>query len=201
LQSRAAGRKVARRIGHFFSGESMPDDLAGDGGRDWTWRSIVDLVLGVAMLLLAFIGIGASDVSGAGSQAYWSFLAIGFGVASVTLDWIHGDEDDARALGTLRLAAHWVGVLVAIQLVYVFIASGRLANADVGLVNGALLALGTFLCGVHADWRLAVVGAALALTTAAVAYLEQYLWVMFALAVVALVAAIWIGRLRRRGAT
>jgi hypothetical protein len=169
-----------------------------DGGRDWTWRSIFDAVVGIAMLLLAFVGVGASDVSGAGSQVYWSLLAIGFGLASLAIDWVHHDDEFHWARSSIRVVVHWIGVLAAIQLVYVFIASGRVANADVGLLNGTILALGTYLCGVHADWRLMVIGAALAFATASVAYLEQYLWVLFALAVLALAVTFLVARARGR---
>ena len=65
-------------------------------------------------------------------------------------------------------------MLLAIELVYMLIAAGRLTNADTGLMNGTILALGTFTSGVHTNWRVAVIGAALGLGTAAVGYVEQY---------------------------
>ena len=52
--------------------------------------------------------------------------------------------------------------------------------------TASIVALGTFTSGVHTNWRLVVIGAALGLGTAAVAYVERYLWVLFALAVLAL---------------
>ena len=73
-------------------------------------------------------------------------------------------------------------MLLAIELVYVLIAAGRLTNADTGLMNGTILALGTFTSGVHTNWRVAVIGVALGLGTAAVGYVEQYLWILFVLA-------------------
>ena len=76
-------------------------------------------------------------------------------------------------------------MLLAIELVYLLIAAGRLTNADTGLMNGDILALGTFTSGVHTNWRVAVIGAALGLGTAAVGYIEQYLWILFVLALLA----------------
>ena len=169
-----------------------------DGERKWTWRSIFDAVIGGALLALAFIGIGASDVSGAGSQAYWSALAIAFGAAAFAVDWVHADDEFEFWPAAFAMAAHWIGVLAALQLVYLFIASGRIANADVGLVNGTLLALGAYLSGVHANWRMIVVGVAVALATLSVAWVEQYLWVLFALALLALVATYLVARARSR---
>ena len=175
------------------------DDLNGEEGRNW--RTAFDLVVWVAMLMLAFAGIGASDVSGAGSQTYWSVLAVGFGLAAFAVDWVHADEDFHWGRDALLMAGQWIGVLAAVQLVYLFIASGRLANADAGLVNGLVLALGTFLCGVRANWRLMVIGATIAFATAAVAYLEQYLWVLFGLAIVALAVIVLVTRARSRSPT
>ena len=162
------------------------------------WRHVADLVVGGAMLALAFVGIAASDVSGTGSQTYWTILAVAFGIASYGLQWIHAGRDFGRTRGALAMAAHWIGVLAAVELVYLFIAAGRLTNADAGLLNGLVLALGTFLAGVHGGWRLAVIGAAIGSATIAVAWMEQYLWVLLGLAVLALGALFLVGRLRAR---
>jgi len=91
-----------------------------------------------------------------------------------------------------QLALLWIGVFVAIQLVYFFITTGRFANADTGLVNGLILALGTFICGVYVNWRLMVVGVALAFATVAAAYVEEYLWVLLGVALLA-VALLVVG--------
>ena len=162
------------------------------------WRPAFDLGAGVVMFALAFVGIAASDVSGGGSQTYWSMLAIAFGVICLALDWVHEPRGTAWWKAALRTALHWLGVLVAIELVYIFISTGRLTNADTGLLNGTILALGTFTSGVHTNWRVAVIGAALGLGTAAVAYVEQYLWVLFALALLALGIIVAVARIRGR---
>ena len=49
---------------------SMKSPPAAEPARDWTWRSIVDAILAIAMLAFAFIGIVALDDTGTGSQAY-----------------------------------------------------------------------------------------------------------------------------------
>ena len=146
----------------------------------------------------AFVGIAASDVSGSGSQTYWSLLAIVFGLICMGLDWVHEPPGTAWWKAALKTALHWVGVLFAIELVYYFIAAGRLTNADTGLLNGTILALGTFTSGAHTNWRLVVIGAALGIGTVVVAYVERYLWVLFALSLLALGAIVLVARLRGR---
>ena len=54
----------------------------------------------------------------------------------MALDWVHEPRGTAWWKAALRTALHWLGVLVAIELVYVFIDAGRLTNADTGLLNG-----------------------------------------------------------------
>ena len=66
-------------------------------------------------------------------------------------------------------AALWLMVLLA--------NAGRIANPDEGLVSLILLALATFLAGVHTDWRFAVVGAVLGGIAVLAVLVEQYLWI------------------------
>lgn len=162
-----------------------------------SWRPVFDVAAGGTMFALAFLGIAASDVS-TRSQTYWSILAIVFGLICLGLDWVHEPRGTSWWRDALRTALHWFGVLLAIELVYTLIGAGRLTNADTGLMNGTILALGTFTSGVHTNWRVAVIGLTLGLGTAAVAYVEQYLWVLFILALAALGAIFAVARLRRR---
>ncbi len=90
----------------------------------------------------------------------------------------------------IALALHWIGVFAAMLLIYYFTTSGRFANANIGLANGLILALGTFLNGVHGNWRFMVVGGALGFGTLVVAFTEEYLWILFGIAVLALVVLV-----------
>ena len=84
------------------------------GRRFEAWRPTFDLIAAAAMLVLAFVGIAASDVSGGGSQTYWSLLAIVFGLICMGLDWVHEPRGTAWWKAALKTALHWVGVLFAI---------------------------------------------------------------------------------------
>lgn len=167
-------------------------------------RATVEAAIGALLLVAAFYGIATSDVSAGRSQAFWTGLVLAFAAAAVGAGWLHGGLIEGGRWGTaaLRVALHWIGVLVAIELVYFYIGAGRLTNADAGLTNGLVLALGTFLAGVHGNWRLLVIGAALGIATAVVAYIEQYLWILFGVAILAiavLVAGAVIVHRRRQG--
>jgi len=164
-------------------------------------HAIVGAVLGLVMIVLAFAGIASSDVSALRTQGYWTLLTVVFAIASVVTDWLHSKGGWRMTASTVRLALLWVGVFVAIQLVYFFIESGRFTNADTGLINGLILALGTFASGLYVNWRLVVVGVALAFATVAAALVEQYLWVLLGVALLAVAVLIVGARLtasRRR---
>jgi hypothetical protein len=60
-----------------------------------------------------------------------------------------------------------------------------------------ILAFGTFLSGVHSNWRLMLIGGALAVGTAGVAFIEEYLWVLLGVAVLALLVLVIGSRLAR----
>jgi hypothetical protein len=152
------------------------------------------------MLVAGFAAIAASDVSASGSRLYWTILVVAFGAIALAADWHHSGRGAIDARASTRIILHWFGVFVTVQLVYYFVASGRFANADTGLANGLILALGTFLAGVHGTWRLVIIGIALALATAAVAFVEEYLWVLFAVAILAIVALVFGARLFHRPA-
>ena len=164
------------------------------------WRPAFDLIAGGIMLLLAFIGVAAADVSGGGSQLYWSVLVLVFCLICIGLDWVHEAPGTATARPAAITAFHWAGVLLSIQLIHFMVSTGRLTNADTGLLDGTIVALGTFTSGVHVNWRIALIGVVLGLGVAAAAYVEQYLWILFALALLALVVIYFVSRFRRRHA-
>mgnify|MGYP001090512014 CR=1 FL=1 len=49
-----------------------------------------------------------------------------------------------------------------------------------------MLALGTYLFGVYSNWRMAIIGVALAIGTAGVAFIEEYVWFLFIVAILIL---------------
>ncbi len=161
-------------------------------------RTMIEGAVGLVLLALAFAAIATSDVSAASSQFYWTLLVIVFAAAALALHWFEGGHGVGGLRGVWSIALHWLGVLVAVEMVFYLVASGRMANADTGLSSGVILALGTYLAGVRGEWRLMVLGVALALATVGVAFVEQYLLVFVGVAVLAVLALIAGARLRRR---
>jgi hypothetical protein len=154
-------------------------------------RTIIEVLVALVMLALAFSAIAASDVSATGTHLYWSVLVVIFAAVALVVERMHSGRSGGRRI--LNWVLQWAGVLAAVQLVYLLVSTGRIANADTGLACGVILALGTFTAGVHGNWRLMVVGLALGLATAGVAFFEEYLWVLLGVAVLTVLALV-VGR-------
>lgn len=185
MEKPALGERIDMAISGFI-GEHEPIGVR---------HAVAGALVGLVMIALAFAGIASSDVSALGTQGYWTLLTVAFAIASFVMDWLHSRRGFRMTADALRLVLLWVGVFAAIQLVYFFIASGRFANADTGLVNGLILALGTFACGLWVNWRLVVVGLALGFATLAAAYVEQFLWVLLGVALLAVAVLVAGARL------
>jgi hypothetical protein len=149
--------------------------------------ALVEAIACVALIVLAFAAIAASDVSPTGTHVYWVVLVVLFGLANFAADRLHTSHSLTDLRSGSAILLHWVGVYAALQMIYFFVNSGRIANADTGLSNGLILALGIFTAGAHGSWRLMVVGVALGAATGAVAFVEEYMWVLFGISVLALV--------------
>ncbi len=161
-------------------------------------RMMIEGVVGIVMLVLAFFAIAASDVSASATHAFWTALVVLFAMVAFVVDRLYPDHRIGDPRRSISIGLHWLSVFIAIQLVYFFVSAGRMANADMGLSNGLILALGTFIGGVYGNWRLIVAGIALGLATAGVAFVEQYLWILSGIAVLAILALLFGSRLIRR---
>lgn len=179
--------------------ERTAADAHGTGARGRGSRSgiVVDVVVLAAMLGLAFFGIATADAEWTLALPYWSLLALLFGLGALALAWIHRGESFRLGRTALHLAAHWAGALVAVHVVFYVRANDQLTEGESGLVLGILFALATFLCGVHVQWRMMLIGAALAAAATAAALVEENLWLLLAIAVAALVLVLAFDFARR----
>ncbi|MGH7790341.1 MAG: hypothetical protein ACRERC_25960 [Candidatus Binatia bacterium] len=154
-------------------------------------RPIEEIVL-VVLVLLSGIGVAINDYNPASAFRYWLWMTPLFGIISIVAAWSRArrrDEAVSRVLQTQVM--HWVGVVGAVYLVYLLQSTGRMENEAAGLAALIVLALASFLAGVHGDWRLSLVGVVLAVTVVGFAILEQIIWVVvipvFVIGVIALV--------------
>jgi len=161
------------------------DQLDQNGSKAASRQFVIEAVIALVLLVLAFFAIASSDVSATATQTYWNLLLLLFAITAFVSDRVHTQHEITHVASAVTITLHWLGVFFAIQLVHYFVVSGRMANADIGLTNGLVLALGTFLFGIYSNWRMGVIGIALAVATAGVALIEEFIWFLFIVVVVA----------------
>jgi len=139
---------------------------------------IYEIVI-IVLIALSILGIGITDFSPADSYKYWVAMVPIFGGACLILEWSRARGKGAKWSTMLRTQLpHWIGLLVAVRLVFEMLHKGRLDNENTGLVILLLLALSTFIAGIHLGWRLCLVGGFLAAALVAATYLEEYVWIL-----------------------
>jgi hypothetical protein len=155
-----------------------------------------DEIILVALLALSAVGIAVSQLLPREAFWYWLAMVPVFGGISLFSGWSRAREQGMTAVGVLRnQLLHWIALAAVVCLVFLLEVTGRMTSEDAGLVALLALALTTFLAGVHFDWRYCVVGVLLAAAVAAVALLQEFLWVVVIAAIA--VAAFLVYRSRR----
>jgi hypothetical protein len=151
----------------------------------------------VALIALSIIGVGVTDFAPAASHWYWLAMVPAFGVACILIEW---DGAKGRGLAPATIirnqALVWLGLLIAVQLVYLLLHAGRLDSENTGLIILLLLSLTVFGSGIYLGWRLCVVGVSLGLALVMATYLEEFVWLFMILLAAGAVAFYLIFKFR-----
>jgi hypothetical protein len=128
----------------------------------------------VAALALAIFGVAYSNFSGHPIDGYWEFLAVATGIVCVATGWPNAPERQMRLTLLWTQAAHWVTILVAMNLVLLRGFQQVLPVQATGLVLLLLLGVGTFLAGINLlSLRICFLGLAMAMSIPAMTWLKQ----------------------------
>lgn len=170
------------------------DAPAAPARRGWLWRKAPYF----AVLALAIFGVAYTSLAQRPLSFYWEFLAVAIGVACVVIGWRDARAPRERFEAARAQALHWAAFLVAMNIVLWPSVNTFLNAPATGLALLLLLALGTFVAGVHVSIDIAALGLAMALAVPALAWFKQSA-LFLALAALALVA-IGVGLWSRRSA-
>jgi hypothetical protein len=145
------------------------------------------------VLIMAIMGVAYTSATGRPLFGYWEFLAIAMGVACVVTGWRRTTDREERRQLIVTQAMHWGAFLIAMNIVLWPSVNSFLNGPATGLALLLLLALGTFVAGVHLSLDIAILGIVLALTVPAIAWLKQsaLLIALIGLVVLALAVAFW----------
>jgi hypothetical protein len=171
-----------------------------ENDRSSTTRLQTNEVILIALITLSAIGIVITDISP--TYGFWSWMGMVpiFGGLSLYTGWSRARDRGVSASSVIKTQLlHWIGLLFAVNLVFLLLRKGRINNTEAGLVALLLLAFATFLAGVHFDWRYIIVGIILGATVAGATIVQEFIWMIIIPAITALIlVAIWWWRNRER---
>ena len=128
----------------------------------------------LAILALAIGGVAYTNVSQRPLVGYWEFLAIVMGLVCVITQWPELEDKQARIRLMWTQALHWLAVLVTMNIMLFSGVQQLLPTLATSLVLLILLALGTFVAGVHLlSLQIGFLGLALALAVPAISWVKQ----------------------------
>ena len=173
---------------------------------DWTGRieeGLLRRLLIVGVLsVLVMIGLFLTNVSHLHARYYWSAMFPIFGIVSLWHELV-GPNSNPGPLWkrVLRQVLHWLGPIVAVQIIFLQLARGQMDADSVALVTLVILAVTCFMAGVHMDRSFYWVSAALAFAAVVGTEVEAYLWMLAAIAIIAIAITVFAAIALRRRAT
>ncbi len=168
-------------------------------GASLLWRELPYLVV----LVMTMIGVAYTSASREPLVVYWEVLALTVGGVCMLTGWRQSEDSQARLRMLWTQALHWFAFLVAMNIVLLPGVQRVLTSSATGLTLLMLLALGTFVAGIHLSVRICLLGLTMALAVPAIAWLKQsaVLLVLAAIALVAIALGVWWLRAGAREST
>jgi hypothetical protein len=164
-----------------------------------SWK--IAMIVAIGMVLLALLGVGLCTAEGgksATASVYWMALVPVYAIMCIWTAWTRTGQGSIFSIPLVnRQIFHWLGIGVALGLDFMIRRTGEESGMGSGMVALLLLALGCYLAGIHFEWLFVLVGILLSLTLIMVAEAEQYLWLVFVVGLVAILAMLGLNRLTR----
>lgn len=137
------------------------------------------LIVGIIMLIFAFLGVIVTDVWKDGSLNYWRVMSPVFAILSLWLSWYVRKHRKSLSSTTIwHEAAQWIGLIGAVYLVSAFVHIGLVSRFQASLQVLVMLALTVFVNGIYTEHSFIIIGLLLGLLAAVIALVNQYLFVI-----------------------
>lgn len=148
-------------------------------GKPWSSRRL-QFWLFCALLALALIGMGLTQATQGGGALYWLILLWIYALFSLVRAWLQARERHESIWPEIHLHLfHWLGALVALHLIFVLERNDILSRDAASNVSMVILALSSYLAGLHFDRMFLLIGIVLAIMAIIGAFVEQYtLWLI-----------------------
>lgn len=128
----------------------------------------------IVMLSMALLGIGMVTFTGQPVAFYWELLTPVYCAICIFVGWRHAESTHDRTRLVWTQILHWAAFLFGMWLIYSAPLRSLIDVNAAGLNLMVLLAVATFVAGVHAvAWQICAVGIILALFVPAVAIIQR----------------------------
>lgn len=178
-----------------LSSSAEYDDDVAEGGKSSRLLSFLPYLL---ILALTLVGVGYTSIAKKPLVVYWEVLAVITGVLCIVSGWPHAHDRNSRLRLVWTQVLHWAAFLATMNLLLYTDVAQMLSANSTGLSILLLLALGTFVAGVHTlSWQTGLLGVVMGLAVPAIAWVEELaLLLVLASAAFIVLAAIfwWFGR-------
>ncbi|WP_133131345.1 hypothetical protein [Legionella yabuuchiae] len=150
------------------------------------------LITGSIILFLAFFGVILTNWQSSYAHAYWVGLAIFYALSSLFLSWVVSRRDRPLTVSEIwREILHWLGLVILIYLVELFRHWGFFSTPVASQTDLLLLALASFLAGVHFDSMFLLVGIFLGLIALLSVIVFEYLSFILLPILILFLAILW----------
>jgi hypothetical protein len=149
---------------------AQPQPLARSWPHPWWLRDLPYALL----LILTLFGVAYMSAARQPMIGYWELLAPVIGLVCIWSGWPHAHDRAARIRLVWTQVLHWLAFLAAMNLLLLGGAQSMLTPDAAGLAVLTLLALGTFVAGVHLQaWQICLLGALMGVSVPAIAWIER----------------------------
>lgn len=156
-------------------------------------ESRIEQAVLILLILLSLIGVGVTDFSPTDGYWYWIFMIVIFGLISIALAFFESKKMSGSVVKEVLAvqAIHWFGSMLTVFGVFLLLQAERLNSENSGLVILLILALATFIDGIHLGWRFSVAGLFLGATAVIAAFVDDFMWIVLILAIVIILLTLY----------
>jgi hypothetical protein len=139
------------------------------------WKARI--LVGIIMLVLAFIGMVVTGVYSRGGWQYWRFVIPVYAILALWLSWyLKRQLQTISPITIWHEVCHWLGLLCAIFLVSHLSNMGILSHFIAGIFHLILLSLALFIAGIYIEVSFVLIGIVLGFFAYISAALVEYMY-------------------------
>ncbi|MEX0962207.1 MAG: hypothetical protein WDZ28_05070 [Simkaniaceae bacterium] len=160
------------------------------------WK--IRFIVGLVMILLALVGLIISTLRQDGAWQYWRIMVPVFALICLFFSWyLRREKESVSLVKVWHEILHWIGLMLAVLLVSVFVSHGIMSRFGASLQVLTLLSFSLFLAGVYIETSFMPIGILLGFFAAGAGIIAEYLYtVMIPLTIAAIIILFFVVKKR-----